>query len=90
MDDIARELSMSKKTIYSYFENKTALVSSVTQSIYSTVTSGIDWICQQQLNPIEELYEIKKFVSLQLKDEKSSPQFQLQNIIRDFSANQRQ
>lgn len=84
MDDIARELSMSKKTIYSYFENKTALVSSVTQSIYSTVTSGIDWICQQQLNPIEELYEIKKFVSLQLKDEKSSPQFQLQKYYPEI------
>jgi AcrR family transcriptional regulator len=84
MDDIARELSMSKKTIYSYFENKSALVSSVTQSIYSTVTSGIDWICQQQLNPIEELYEIKKFVSLQLKDEKSSPQFQLQKYYPEI------
>lgn len=78
MDDIARELSISKKTIYECFDNKTALVRSVTESIYGIVIRGIDDICQKQLNPIEELYEIKKFVSIQLKDEKSSPQFQLQ------------
>ena len=84
MDDIARELSMSKKTIYSCFENKTALVRSVTESIYNIVISGIDHICQKQLNPIEELYEIKKFVSLQLKDENSSPQFQLQKYYPEI------
>ena len=84
MDDIARELSMSKKTIYSCFENKTALVRSVTESIYEIVICGIDHICQKQLNPIEELYEIKKFVSLQLKDEKSSPQFQLQKYYPEI------
>ncbi len=84
MDDIARELSMSKKTIYNCFENKTALVRSVTENIYNIVIKGIDQICQKQLNPIEELYEIKKFVSLQLKDEKSSPQFQLQRYYPDI------
>ena len=84
MDDIARELSMSKKTIYSCFENKTALVRSVTESIYGIVIRGIDSICQKQLNPIDELYEIKKFVSLQLNDEKSSPQFQLQKYYPEI------
>ena len=73
-----------KKTIYSCFENKTALVRSVTESIYGIVIRGIDSICQKQLNPIEELYEIKKFVSLQLNDEKSSPQFQLQKYYPEI------
>ena len=31
MDDIANDLGMSKKTIYTYFENKTCLVEELSQ-----------------------------------------------------------
>lgn len=78
MDDIANEMGISKKTIYAHFGNKTELVHEVTMTMFQQITYGIDGICGLDKNPIEELYEIKKFVMLQLKNEKSSPQFQLQ------------
>ena len=43
-----------------------------------------------QKNPIEELYEIKKFVMLHLKDEKSSPQYQLQKYYPKIYQSMRQ
>ena len=78
MDDIASEMAISKKPIYAHFNNKTELVHEVTTNLFHTISYGIDFICEMEKNPIEELYAIKKFVMLQLKDEKSSPQYQLQ------------
>jgi len=78
MDDLANEMGISKKTIYTHFRNKTELVEACTLHIFQLISSGIDHICSLKKNPIEELYEIKKFVMLHLKDEKSSPQYQLQ------------
>lgn len=78
MDDIANELGISKKTIYQHFENKTKLVEAVTRSIFENISIGIEAIIKEEKNPIEEIYQIKRFVLEHLKDEKSSPQYQLQ------------
>lgn len=78
MDDIARNSGVSKKTIYTHFSNKAELVEAVTSYLFDTICCGIDLIHDQQQNPIIELFEIKKFVMQHLKDEKSSPQYQLQ------------
>ena len=78
MDDLAHEMGISKKTIYSHFENKTHLIEECTMNLFWYISRGIDNICSLGKNPIEELYEIKKFVMLHLKDERSSPQYQLQ------------
>ncbi|SDD83844.1 transcriptional regulator, TetR family [Pricia antarctica] len=78
MDDLAHEMGISKKTIYSYFKNKTKLVEETTSKLVCTISTGIGQIRELHKNPIEELYEIKKFVMLNLKNEKSSPQHQLQ------------
>ncbi|MBD0833542.1 TetR/AcrR family transcriptional regulator [Aestuariibaculum sediminum] len=78
MDDIANTLGMSKKTVYQYFKNKNVLVEETTLFMYHIIQSGIDDIIKENMSPIEELYEIKRFVMKHLKDEKSSPQFQLQ------------
>ncbi|WP_299556631.1 TetR/AcrR family transcriptional regulator [Seonamhaeicola sp.] len=77
MDDIANEMAISKKTIYVHFANKTKLVEAVTFTIFENVCEGIDGICNTSANPIEELYDIKMFVLHYLKNEKTSPQFQL-------------
>ena len=78
MDDIASALGMSKKTIYQHFENKTKLVEATTLYMFEIISHGIDCICSLEKNPIEEIYDIKHFVLEHLKDEKSSPQYQLQ------------
>ena len=85
MDDIANEMGISKKTIYAHFKNKTALVKEATLSLFEFISHGIDDICELDHNPIEELYEIKKFAMLHLKDQKSSPQYQLQKYYPEIS-----
>ena len=78
MDDLAKKMSISKKTIYSHFCNKTKLVEESTMHLFNVITEGIDEIVAQEKDPIEELYEIKRFVMGHLNEEKASPQFQLQ------------
>jgi AcrR family transcriptional regulator len=85
MDDIANELGISKKTIYTHFSNKTELVKEVTVHLFNSISCGIDEIRAEEKNPIEELYEIKKLVMIHLKDEKSSPQYQLQKYYPEIS-----
>ncbi len=84
MDDIARELGISKKTIYTHFKNKTELVHETTMNMFELISHGIDCICTLQKNPIEELYEIKKLVMVHLKNEKVSPQYQLQKYYPEI------
>jgi len=77
MDDIANEMGISKKTIYVHFENKTKLVEAVTFSLFESICDGIDCIYESSINPIEELYDIKMYVMNHLKNERTSPQYQL-------------
>ncbi len=78
MDDLANEMGISKKTIYSHFPNKAKLVQAATLSILNAIDEGIEKIKEKDLNAIVEMFEIKNFVMHHLKNEKSSPQFQLQ------------
>ncbi|MAD97473.1 MAG: TetR family transcriptional regulator [Flavobacteriaceae bacterium] len=78
MDDIASNLGISKKTLYKHFSNKTELVDETTNHMFSIISLGIDEICASDLNPIAEIFEIKNLMMRHLKDEKSSPQYQLQ------------
>ena len=78
MDDLAQQMGISKKTIYSHFQNKTHLVEECTMDLFWCISDGIDEIVATGKNPIEELYEIKRFAMEHLKGEKTSPQYQLQ------------
>lgn len=77
MDDIASEMGISKKTIYQHFSTKDALVKATTTSLFETISCGIDEIILADKNPIEELFAIKDFVLKNLKDENTSPIYQL-------------
>ncbi len=85
MDDIANEMGISKKTIYTHFKNKTTLVKQCTFSLMDTITEGIDAICNRNHNPIDELFEIKEFVLHRLEDDQYSPQYQLQKYYPEIS-----
>jgi len=85
MDDLAEHMGISKKTIYAHFSNKTALVEACTIRLFNQIVHGIDCICNQDMNPIEEIYEVKKFALLNLKNEKASPQYQLKKYYPQIS-----
>ena len=84
MDDIAEEMKISKKTIYTFFANKEALVQSVVFSMYSYITTNLTQIREKANNPISELYEVKMFIMHQLKGEKTSPQHQLRKYYSNI------
>ena len=92
MDDIAQKMGISKKTIYTHFSTKTKLVEATSFQIMETINAGINKIKRQNKNPIVELFEIKHFTMGHLKDEKASPQYQLEKyypkIYRAIKANQ--
>lgn len=92
MDDIAKEMGMSKKTIYSHYGNKEAIVIASAEHLFENICGGIDHICARKANPIEELYDIKKFVLEHLKGERTSPMYQLQkyypNVYKEMRKGQ--
>ena len=78
MDDIAQNMGISKKTIYTHFPTKTKLIEAATLFVLESITNGIEEIKRKKYHPIEELFKIKQFTTSYLKDEKSSPQYQLE------------
>ena len=84
MDDIAKELTISKKTIYTFFATKTKLVEETTSFLFDKINSEIISICSAGQNPIKELFLIKSLILKQLKDEKTSPHYQLQKYYPEL------
>ncbi len=84
MDDIAQSLGISKKTLYTHYPNKEALVRACVFDFFSYVTEEINGICQMSKNPIIELHDIKMFVMKHIKNEKISPQYQLKKYYPEI------
>ncbi len=78
MDEIAGELGMSKKTIYAHYGTKTKLIEATALFMFERISQGIEDLSRGQKDPIEELFTIKDFALEHLRDERSSPQYQLQ------------
>jgi len=78
MDHIANAMGISKKTIYNFFENKTSLVKSVANYMFTSITRGVTEIKKNSEDPISELYDINLFLIKYLKKESTSPLYQLE------------
>ncbi|MGA9325102.1 MAG: TetR family transcriptional regulator [Salegentibacter sp.] len=78
MDDIAAKMGISKKTIYNHYDTKTKLVEASTMDLFDVISKGIREIQEKKMNPIHENYEIKRFAMLHLKNEETSPLYQLE------------
>ena len=84
MDDIAKELAISKKTIYTFYSTKTKLVEASTSYLFHKINSEIQTICSLEQNAIKELFMVKTLILEHLKNEESSPQYQLQKYYPDL------
>ncbi len=78
MDDIAKHMGVSKKTIYVHFPTKDELVEQSAVNHLDGIIKKINVISKQSKDPIIELYQIKKEALNHLSSEKNSPQYQLQ------------
>lgn len=71
MDSLARELQMSKKTIYKYFSSKEELVESVVKAFMSQVKNKIDCVIKEEDNSLIRalhLFEIMSEVTTKFSD----------------------
>ncbi len=88
MDDVSKELGMSKKTIYQYFANKTELVENVLGYIHEKERIPCIGSDTENMNAIDILLAVSKNVSVQLKDMNPINAYELQKyyptIYREF------
>lgn len=68
MDDICKELGISKKTIYRYFKNKEDVVNQVVDEDIKRHTSHVQNFMKKKFNAIDELFEISKIICTRLKE----------------------
>jgi len=77
MDDIARHLSISKKTIYQYFVDKDEIVTQVTLHHLDQTKSGFDILTSASKNALDELIRIQMFMKKNMQDLNPSLLFDL-------------
>ena len=94
MDEIAKHLSVSKRTLYQYFRDKHELVSEVIHRDLTIDKQLCDEICSNAANSIEELFEISKFFRQRILKINPSLMYDLQKyhhqaweIYLDFKQN---
>ncbi|TCI94222.1 TetR/AcrR family transcriptional regulator [Tenacibaculum sp. M341] len=84
MDDIARELAISKKTLYKYFSNKASLVDASTDCLQNSIAENISLIKSKEYNAIEEEFMIKAIFKEMFKNAKGSPIYQLKKYYPEI------
>jgi len=68
MDDVSRELGISKKTLYQYFKDKDELVTKVVEHHAELLSGEMFKMVSENANAIEQLLQVCKFVSQYLKN----------------------
>jgi AcrR family transcriptional regulator len=84
MDDVARHLGISKKTIYEYFSDKEDLVSNVLMHEYEHDCIFLNMIEGRKLNAIEELFEVYKMINTMFKEYNPSMMFDTRKYYPDL------
>lgn len=82
MDEIARHLSISKKTLYQYFADKDDIVASVTDTHLNRERHGYQNNISQAKNAVEELVNLSLCLKENLKGMNPSLLFDLQKYHR--------
>lgn len=78
MDDIARELSISKKTIYQFFKDKDELVTLITKEHIDRERSIMASVRTTAANAIEELFKLSSCIREHIKEINPSMMFDIQ------------
>ena len=78
MDDVARELGISKKTLYQFFEDKNDLIKKVFRFQYERDLSSITQASKTTKNAIDELIEVNNIMRTRMTNMRSSIMYDLQ------------
>ncbi len=77
MDDICREIGISKKTLYQYVENKADLVRAILENMMNDQALKERWEAILELNAIDQLLESSRMICDNMKRLPSAVTFEL-------------
>lgn len=77
MDDIAKKLGISKKTIYRFFKNKSELVEHALEWYFQNLAFSFKSPKISELNAIDQYVEFYKFVTEQISNKSHTLQYDL-------------
>jgi AcrR family transcriptional regulator len=78
MDDIARSIGISKKTIYTHFDKKDGLIMKAVQYIVSKDEQEIESITNESIDAVDEMISIARHVLMMFRKMSPSVVFDLQ------------
>jgi TetR/AcrR family transcriptional regulator, cholesterol catabolism regulator len=84
MDDICRELGMSKKTLYQYVESKPDLISRILQYNFDEHSKNVKSFIEGEHNAIDILLAVSRKVCLDMQNFNASTTFDLQKYYPDI------
>lgn len=82
MDDIAREMGISKKTLYQVVENKSDLIERIFQCYIEEEKKDIDQICEEAGDAVEEMLRIADYVLRKLREMPPAAVYDLRKYYR--------
>ncbi len=77
MDDVARELGISKKTLYQYINDKSDLVQKVIQAEFDATFDLIQNTMSKATNAIDELLEVSQIINQRIRNINPSFEYDL-------------
>ena len=83
MDDIARELGISKKTLYQFVDNKADLIQKVVCKFIDSEQETIDAIQKDSIDAIEEMLNIAKHIIQFLRKLTPTSIFDMQKYYKE-------
>ncbi len=84
MDDVAKHLGISKKTLYEYFTDKEDLVRNVFKFEHDHWAGFLGAIEDKKLNAIEELFEVYKMINAMFREFNPSMEYDLRKYYPDL------
>lgn len=81
MDDLARHMGMSKKTLYQHFSDKTQLVEDALNHLLESDYCSMKSIEQQNLNAIDEMFALYRHASTTVRNHNPVLEFDLQRYF---------
>lgn len=84
MEDIARELGISKKTLYHFVENKEDLIRKILAERISGVNEKMTYALKNSSDAMSEILNIARYITMELREMSPRVLFDLQKYYREL------
>ena len=84
MDDASRELGISKKTLYTYFTDKSDLVNKAVDRTIGKISQKYEAVIASNLNAVEEILEFNRLGAEMIKTRNASTDYDLKKYYPEL------